>query len=239
VESESAPSSGTDLDMRRVLLLDTETQGLSPEKHMVIEVAVMLYDLERACALQSYASLIRATGGNEAQRVNKIPADLLPVAPEARDVWTAVEDMRKLADCVAAHNAEFDRKFVEAAGAKVSGPWCCTKTDFEWPNDLRGDSLVQLALGLGLGVAIAHRAMADVDTMARVLTRVHELGHSLPALFRRAARPKKRFVAMVSYESKDLAKQHGFLWSAEKREWWRMMPPDDAEALSFRVVQRD
>jgi DNA polymerase-3 subunit epsilon len=147
--------------------------------------------------------------------------------------------MRELTDCVAAHRAEFDRKFVESAGVEIAGPWCCTKSDFEWPNDLRGESLVQLALGLGLGVSSAHRAMTDVDTMARVLTRVHEMGRSLPDMFRRACRPKKRFVALVSYDSRDIAKQAGFAWDDQRREWWKAMPPQDAEELTFRVVQRD
>lgn len=224
--------------MRRALLLDTETQGLDPERHLVIEVAVMLYDLQLACPLESYASLIRADS-NEAASINKIPAVALSEANDPREVWHAILDMRALADCVAAHNAEFDRRFVEAACVGFPGPWCCTKTDFNWPRDLRGDSLVQLALGLGLGVASAHRAMADVDTTARVLTRLHEMGHSLPALFRCAARPKRRFAAMISYEDRDLAKKAGFMWDEKKREWWRNMPPEDVEALTFRVVQRD
>lgn len=238
MESVSAPSSGTELLMRRVLLLDTETQGLDPQRHSIIEVAVMLYDLELACPLESYATLVLANS-NEAQAVNKIPARALRCGATPSLAWQAVSDMRECADCVAAHNAEFDRKFLEASWGNLGGPWCCTKTDFAWPNDLRGDSLVQLALGLGLGVASAHRAMTDVDTMARVLTRVHELGLALPPLFRRACRPKKRFVALIAYESRDLAKKAGFMWAEDKREWWKMMPPEDTEALSFRVVQRD
>jgi DNA polymerase III epsilon subunit-like protein len=224
--------------MRRALLLDTETQGLDPKQHSVIEVAVMLYDLERGCSLESYASLLEAHS-NEAEGVNKIPVGALLEANTATEVWQAVADMRMLANCVVAHNAEFDRKFVEAARANVPGPWVCTKTDFSWPGGLRGESLVQLALGLGLGVASAHRAMTDVDTMARVLTRLHETGHSLPQMFRRAARPKRRFVALVSYDSREVAKRAGFQWNDQTREWWRMMPPEDAEALMFRVVQRD
>jgi DNA polymerase-3 subunit epsilon len=238
MESANAPSSGMELPMHRALLLDTETQGLDPAKHSVIEVAVMLYDLELGCPLESWASLIRASS-NEAQGVNRIPVEVLTQAPTPYETWHVVREMRQLADCVVAHNADFDRRFVDAAGANVPGPWVCTKTDFTWPDGLRGESLVQLALGLGLGVASAHRAMTDVDTMARALTRVREMGHSLPEMFRRAARPKRRFIAMVSYDSRDLAKRAGFQWDDQKREWWRMMPPEDAELLSFRVMQKD
>ena len=226
--------------MRRALLLDTETTGLDPREHRVIEVAACLYDLEIGCPIESYATLLQHAGGNEAEAINRIPSVALADAPHPSVGWTRVVALAERADVVAAHRAEFDRSFVEAS--ILSPPkwrWVCTKTDFDWPGVGRGDSLVQLALAYGLGVASAHRALTDVDTMARVLSRVRELGHSLPDLFRRAARPKKRFVAMVSYEMRQVAKDAGFLWDGDRREWWRMMPPEDAAALTFRVAQRD
>lgn len=231
-----------------VLLLDTETQGIDEKEHAVIEVACTLYSLTYGAAIESYASLIGAEG-NPAEHVNGISPELLAeeasVGMSAVKVWDRVMTMSTRARCIAAHRAEFDQRFVRKACSSLGNPladhlpWVCTKTDICWPGDRQGDSLVQLALSLGLGVASAHRAMADVDTMSRILTRVHEIGVDLEELFTRAMRPKKRFVAMVSYERRDLAKKAGFLWDDKRREWWRMIPPEDVEEIPFRVVQRD
>lgn len=223
--------------MKLAALLDTETQGLDPSVHAVIEVGVCLYDLELGCPLESYASLIRAES-NDAEKHNRIPAAALENANHPIAVWRNVSELAAHADCIVAHRAEFDRSFVPES-IRILRPWLCSKTDFDWPGVGRGDHLVHLALAYGLGVSSAHRALTDVDHMARILTRVHELGHSLPELFRKAARPKKRFVALVSYEMRQVAKDAGFLWDEKRREWHRSMPEDDVEALSFRVVQRD
>jgi len=228
--------------VRRALLLDTETTGVDPLVDSVVEVAACLYDLELGCPLESYASLVRAEA-NPAERINGVPAAALAEANHPIEVWRRVVELAKGADVIAAHNAEFDRSFVRAAGIEsiAEKNWVCTRSDFLWEGGGEGGGrkLVEIVLAYGLGVASAHRALTDVDLMSRLLTRVKERGVSLPDLFRRAARPKRRFVAQVSFEMKHLAKEAGFAWNPDRREWWRMMPPEDAEAMSFRVVQRD
>jgi DNA polymerase-3 subunit epsilon len=237
---------GNIVPMRRALLLDTETQGLDPKVDQVIEVGVCLYDLELACAIESYAALIRADT-NPSERINHIPVGALTDAAPPEEVWTRVDQLASRADVIAAHRSEFDRTFVHWAIKAIAHPldalrdakWICTKTEFDWPGVGYGKSLTELSLAYGLAVMAAHRALDDVETMARILTRVRQLGHSLPDLFRRATRPKKRFVAMVSYNMRHLAKEAGFVWDSDRKEWTRNMPPEDTENLSFRVVQRD
>lgn len=228
--------------MRRALLLDTETTGFDPSQDQVIEVAACLYDLEIGCPIESYASLIFSASGNPIERINRIPTAAINGAPHGIAVWRRVAEMAAASDVVAAHNAQFDRSFVRAAGiASVADRhWVCTMDDFEW--DGSGSlKLVEIALGYGLGVASAHRALADVDTMARLFTRVKEMGADLPALFRRAARPKRRYVARVSFEMKHLAKEAHFRWDEPRREWWKMLVPEDVTAMGFpfQIVQRD
>jgi DNA polymerase III subunit epsilon len=224
--------------MRRALLLDTETTGLDPATDRVIEVGACLYDLEIGCPIESYASLMRADS-NQSERANRIPPSALAEARHAMDVWRRVAELAAGADVVAAHNAEFDRSFVRAAGVPsvADRVWVCTMDDFAW--DGGSKKLVEIALGYGLGVASAHRALTDVDTMARIFTRVKELGFSLPDLFRRAARPKALFYALVSYDRRQVAKDHGFRWDEAKhgKNWFRHMVPEDTRELPFQVRQ--
>lgn len=220
--------------MKRVLLIDTETTGLSPKQgSQLVEVACMLYDVEFASPVASFASLVRVQS-NAAEHVNHVKPELLVDAPPIQEVWPIVRDMVKKAEAICAHRAEFDMQFMPE-DIRGSAPWICTKVDVDWPGEQLGEDLVRLALAYGIGVVTAHRAMADVDIMSRIFTRVAEMGHSLEELLLRALRPKKRFVAIVPIHQKDLAKRRGFLWDDDKREWYRFMPESDVAKLPFKV----
>jgi DNA polymerase III subunit epsilon len=223
--------SGAQSRVRYAGILDTETQGTDASRHKCIEVAVALFDVRHAQVVSSFSSLIRAES-NDAQHVNKILPEMLVDAGDPDLVWRAVRWVLAKADVVIAHKAEFDRQFVPDLGK----PWCCSKTDIQWPGE-RSDHLVQLALSLGLGVASAHRAMADVDTLARIMARVAERGHSLEEILARAMRPKELFYALVSYENRQVAKDHGFSWDEPRhgKNWYRHMPPEDVAQLPFQV----
>lgn len=220
--------------IRYVGLLDTETTDLEPPPvGKTIEVAVMLFDIKHAQAVASFASLIRCDDGNRAYEVNGIPPTMLPEAREADRVWSAAKWVIEPAQVILAHNAAFDRQFTPELGR----PWVCTEEDIKWPGSQkggRGGSLAHLALRYGLGVASAHRAMVDIDTLARILTRLAEKGYDLEALIRYGMRPKAMIVSLAPYEDRELVKQHGFRWAPEKKEWWRRMPLDDAKELPFK-----
>lgn len=221
--------------MRRALLLDTETTGVDASVDRVVEVAVTLFDLEIGCPIESYASLMRSPD-NAAESANGIPPAALVDASHPIEVWRRVAEVAAKADIIAAHNAEFDRSFVRAAGLAgiADRDWVCTMTDFDWGGSRK---LVEIALNHGVGVASIHRALADVDTMVRLFSRVKERGGDLVALFQRAARPKSLFYAMVSYDRRQLAKDNGFRWDEPKhgKNWFRYMPPEDVAALPFPV----
>lgn len=207
---------------------------MDPAKDVAIEVAVSLFDLKHAQTVASFASLIRGDS-NAAAEINGIPAAMLPEAREPDRVWSAVRWVIDPAEVIMAHNAAFDRQFTP----DLQKPWVCSEEDIAWPGSVkggRGGSLSHLALRLGLGVASAHRAMADVDTMARIFTRLAEKGHDLEAMIRYGMRPKAMFHSLAPFEQKDIVKNAGFRWDADRKIWWRRMAVEDAAALPFRTV---
>lgn len=212
-----------------VLLVDTETSGVDSEKDCVIEVAATIYDLDLATPIESYASLIRADG-NAAEPINRIPVAALAKAPADVEVWRRVSSMLADAKAILAHRAEFDRSFFPPTLA-ASRPWVCTHEDWPWPNG--SGTLVHVALAHGLGVATAHRAAADVDLMARLLTRCAEMGHDLGAMLARAMRPKVLVRGLQRFEDNHMAKAAGFRWDGERKWWVRRMVLDDIAALPF------
>jgi len=222
--------------IRWALILDTETTGVE-ETDACIEVACCLYDLDGAFPMTSYSTLMDPRsedqggdiGGTE---IHGITARMLDRSPHPPMAWTPVVGLAAQADVLVAHNADFDRRFVPDFGK----PWVCTVSDIEWPGKRDSRSLPSLALSLGVGVVSAHRAMADVDTLVRILNRVAET-HLLVPMFERALRPKTRFVAVVPSDqsSNALVKNNGFRWDDERREWWRKMPMEDVAGLPFNV----
>jgi DNA polymerase-3 subunit epsilon len=220
--------------MKTILILDTETTGIDPATSTTIEVGVILYSVEHGTSLMSYASLLEAKE-NPAEAINRIPAAALG-GHNASQAWADVETMADRADAIVAHRAEFDRGFVTQHLRDVK-PWICSKFDLEWPRGKPGESLVQLALEHDLGVAYAHRALADCDLLARLFTRVREMGVDVAEMLRRALRPKADFVALVSYEDRELAKKAAFQWDGIARQWKRRMFLEDVDKLPFRVRQ--
>lgn len=218
------------------LILDTETTGFEPPPiHCAIEVACQLFDLRLGIPLASYASLI-CSPSNAAESVNRIPVAALALlhAPAPTVVWSAVETMMHRADVVLAHRADFDRSFVPPHLSELR-PWICSKFHIDWPLGKNGDHLTHLALAHGLGILSAHRAMADVDTLSRILSRVHEMGYSLPDIVARAMRPRVKVIALTSYDEREVTKAHGFTWTPETKTWSREMFEDEVSQLPFRT----
>ena len=224
----TAPAGGGEI--RFMAIVDTETSGVDPTVDKVVEVAATLFDVKLGQPIASYASLIRGDT-NAASAVNGIPVEMLPTAPEADVVWRCVRWLIEPAQVIVAHQADFDRQFCPP----FEKPWVCSIADIKWPGERGSRSLASLALSLGVGVASAHRAMADVDTLTRVFSRVHELKHDIQAMLKHALRPKMRCVSLAPFEQKDLVKSHGFVWDPKAKHWWRDVPIDDIDALPFKV----
>jgi len=233
--------------IEQVLIVDTETTGLEPENAQVIEIGAILYSLRHQTTIQQTSVLLPAQD-NPAENINRIkPAVLATLSPSVTELgMTTILKMARMADVIAAHNAEFDRKWFGARGSNgillpnfVDAndsllPWVCTCNDFEWPYQNRpGQSLIELALAHGIGVYANHRALTDCQLLAALFDRMG----NLQEMFERALRPKARFVALVSYDNRDLAKQAGFKWFSERKAWERIMLLEDAPMLSFRVRQ--
>jgi len=141
-------------------------------------------------------------------------------------------------DAFVAHFADFDSRFVPAAIA-TSKPWICSCHDLEWPRQQKpGEGLVKLALAHDLGVSVAHRAAADVDLLARLFSRVAEMGVDIQAMLTRGLRPKSLYQALVSYDDRKQASDAGFRWNDDGNKMWtRKMADADVGELPFKTRQ--
>lgn len=229
--------------MKTVLLLDTETDGVNHKVHRIIEVATILYSLEFATPITSFAALLPGEN-NDAESANGIPPGVLKYASARAMTAAVVDDLISSCDAIVAHSASFDRYFmqdvIEDWGISIEyKPWICTMRDVDWPKKTKHRNLSSIALAHGVPLVAAHRALTDVDILARLLTRVSETGTDIEELMVRAMRPKVLVEALVDYDDRHLAYAHGFDWDPVKRQHLRELPEEDIDELPFKCKIRD
>lgn len=135
-------------------------------------------------------------------------------------------DVARLLEGVAlviAHNAAFDRPFLEARFPLFQHlPWGCSLRAIPWREAGHASSALQfLAYRAGFFYE-GHRAEIDCRALLEVLRRPFGTtnGSALKALLDCARKPAIQLYALESpYETKDALKARGYRWNAERKVW--------------------
>lgn len=225
----------------RVLVLDTETTGLDQTKDRIMELALLRVDVDQASGLP--VGTVQVYDGLEdpGMPIPKEVQDITGITPamvqgqkldEAR-IAALLQDV----DLVIAHNAGFDRPFVEA---RLSGfrerKWACSFADIPWKAQGRKSAkLESLAQDMGCFYD-AHRAEMDCHALLAVLA--HDLPHGgrtgLSHLVQQAQHPSYRLMATnAPFDSKDVLKARGYRWSAEQKVWSTRVADSQALETEF------
>lgn len=166
--------------INNVLILDTETTGLSPHSphnNKLIEIGALLYNIEYRVVTQTLSGFLPCEI-NDVEHINHIKAEWTRLCnPDW--VLDALCDMASGADAIVAHNVPFDKMFMETGIAKPhyfwSLPWICTKTDFKWPVPLARNRLQDICEAMGVPYVKAHRSLADCQFIVECFNRVEDL----------------------------------------------------------------
>lgn len=218
-QAVEAPDEGL---IRRGLYVDVETTGLDPEKDEIIELAMVPF---------TYGSDGRITEVGEAFEGLRQPAEPIPTHITA---ITGIDDAmvagRRIdpdevarfageADLIIAHNAAFDRRFLERfCPVFVTKPWACSMTQIDWGDEgHEGVKLAYLAMGAGFfyeGHRAVHDCAAGIALLSSRLPRSGE--RALTRLLERARAPAWRIWAEgAPFDLKDVLKARGYRWNAE------------------------
>jgi DNA polymerase III subunit epsilon len=214
-------------------VVDVETTGTNPDRDKIIELGICLFEYDR-----------------QSGRIYKIlgswewfedPA--VPIPPEITNITGITDQMvagHRIDDravnnllgrvvLVIAHNADFDRRFIEKRLPGFSTKhWACSRFDIDWKAEgIRSSALEFVAYSLGF-FHDAHRASSDCRAT------VHVLAQALPgtgrlvlqALLEQARLPTWRIWARdAAIEKKDILKARGYTWSPGEFErpkcWYR------------------
>lgn len=241
-------------DTRLGLFVDVETTGLDPLKDEIIELAMVPFrysldgiivdvgepfDQLREPSAPIPAAITALTGITDAMVAGQ------RIDPEE------VTQFALSGAVVIAHNAAFDRKFLERFCPSFSfKPWACSMSEIDWAAEgFEGTKLAYLAVDCGFFYD-RHRAandcLAAVEVLARALPKsgINALAH----LLARARLPTWRIWAEGSpFEFKDQLKSRGYRWNGEEngrpRAWYIDVADEQREAelafLKKEIYQRD
>jgi len=212
--------------MENLLILDTETTGLNYEEHEIIEIGAILYNVPTRCIASQFSTLFPCKN-NEAEHINKIPSKLL--LEKHIDFSHALFQMIKKCDAIVAHNAEFDKKFVKKIFV-AEKKWICTKDDFKWPIQKGSNlNLINISLEMGVPVVSAHRALTDCKLIADCFSKLDDLEDRLND----ALKERELYMAVISFDKKEIAKQEGFYFDYEFKRWIKKLTEEEAKKLPF------
>jgi DNA polymerase-3 subunit epsilon len=246
------PPAGTELKL--ALFIDVETTGLDHQSDEIIELAMVpftycpdgkIYEVKEAFQrFQQPTKLIVP----EIMKLTGITDEM--VAGHAIDP-AEVEAFAKDAVLVIAHNANFDRRFLEKmAPCFALKGWACSQSQIDWAGEgIEGSRLSYLVAGAGYfydGHRAANDCLAAIELLAAPLPTSG--GTGLSKLLENARKPSWRIWAENSpFDLKDVLKARGYRWNPDgtpfPKAWFIDVSDDDREAemnfLQKEIYQRE
>ncbi len=221
--------------VRTGVILDVETSGLKFGQSKIIEIGIRKFFFNRDTGevlqrLDSYSGF-QDPGeplSAEVKAITGITDEML----KGRQIdWPAIESMLEGAQILIAHNAAFDRPFVDSL-SKVSARkiWGCSLKQIDWTTKgFPSQKLDLLSVFHGF-FTDAHRALNDADALLHLLSHKDSARGSpyLLELLTEARKTTCQLMALSApFESKDLLKSRGYRWDNEGRTWWREVAQTD------------
>lgn len=238
---------------RRAVLVDVETTGLDCDRDEIIELAMvpffytlageiigvgLPFDGLRQPATLIPAEVTRLTGIDDAMVEGK-SIDPLQVSAFAG------------ASLVIAHNAGFDRRFLERfCPALAKNPWACSLNEVSWSAEgFDSAKLAYLSMSCGFYYD-KHRAVHDCHATIELLSRPLPVSGDLALaslLTSARVRTLRCWAENAPFESKDDLKKRGYRWNSGEdgtpRAWWIDVAEADFETektyLRTEIYKRD
>lgn len=241
--SEYGPLNGQ--ATQRVIVLDTETTGLDSKSEKIIELAMLSVLVDKATGLPAGPVTIYESFEDPGK---PIPAQITEITgiddsmvKGLRIDDAAVTALVEQADLIVAHNAAFDRPFVEARFPVFAGKaWGCSFQGIDWKKEGSGSAKLEFLASERGWFYDAHRAQVDCHALLQVLASPLAGGQTgLARLLTGADQTRYKLRATgAPFEAKDKLKSRGYRWDGESRVWWCSLSSDtllDAECIWLRA----
>ena len=228
------------------ICIDTETTGLNYVSDKIIELGIVAFQYDPLTS--GIIKIIDRYAGFEDPGV--------PLSPEITAITDITDEMvtgqsfddaqvcrlAEQASLVIAHNAAFDRKFVEARFPVFSKvPWGCSMTQVDWQAERISTRVLEYLLFKFGWFINAHRALDDAEGLLGIL--LEDLPVSETPVFKALLNRYDEVTAKICavgapFEKKDVLKQRGYRWNDGTqggcKAWWTSVPGDlEREELSW------
>ena len=224
---------------RVAAVVDTETTGLDLSADTIIEVAIQRFTFDAGhhiIEIEQPQYWLEDPQRPLPESIARLTGITDPDLKGQRFDDDAIVAMIGGADIVIAHNAAFDRPFLDRRFPEIdSAPWACSLSQVDWRSlGFDGRALGHLLLQSGRFFD-GHRAGNDTNALATLLGTSAGDGRTILAhLLESCERGAVRIEATgAPFEAKDALKARRYRWNAVRRAWWREM--DSAEATAERT----
>jgi DNA polymerase-3 subunit epsilon len=224
-QSDYGPFNGQ--ETRRVIVLDTETTGLDSKTESIIELAMLSVLVDSASGLPVGPVTVYESFEDPGKpipiQITEITGIDDSMVKGLRIDDAAVTALVQQADLVVAHNAGFDRPFVEARlPVFATKPWNCSFMGIDWKKEGSGSAKLEFLASERGWFYDAHRAQVDCHALLQVLSSPLADGQTgLARLLAGSGQTRYKLRATgAPFESKDKLKARGYRWDGEGRVWW-------------------
>lgn len=226
-------------DLLRVgITLDVETTGLSHSEDTIIEIGLRQFQFNKATGEilsfgKAYSSF-QDPGRPLAKEITTITGITDEMVAGKSIDWLQVDSLLNEASIIIAHNAKFDRPFIEKK-SKVSTQkvWACSIKQIDWFNKGYTSPKLEL-LNIYHGFFTdSHRAINDAEALLYLLSLPQpDSQHSyLAELLANARRTMTQVIASSApFEAKDFLKSRGYSWDNLNRFWSKLIYKDELAA---------
>jgi DNA polymerase-3 subunit epsilon len=210
-----------------VAILDTETTGTNQAKDKIIELGMVLVEVcpetGQAYRVIHVFNELEDPGmpiPEESTRIHHITDEMVS---GKRIDDAAVEKLISDVSLVVAHNAGFDRVFVEERfPIFATKAWACSWAQIPWSEEgISSSKLEFLAYFFGFQFT-GHRAVTDCQALLEVLQQPLPTSGSkaMQVMLQNASISDIQVSALGSpFDSKDVLKERNYRWNADKKVW--------------------
>ena len=212
--------------MRTGTVIDVETTGLNQSQDTVIEIGVRQFQFNRESgellSLGESYSAFQDPGSPLSAEVISITGITDSMVKGQKINWAKVDELLQSSSIIIAHNASFDRPFIEQL-SKVSSKkiWGCSLKQVDWQSKgFTSQKLDILSIYHGF-FNDAHRALSDSDSLLYLLSLKSQNGFPyLQELLNQARKTTIQMIASQSpFESKDDLRLRNYRWDASNKYW--------------------